>query len=618
MTDSQVLFKSNTPRPPVPGGESAPRCSKPDFLDIEGASVSPAFHEQPSSVRWAENLQNLLEDREGVKLFKKFLDLNEDAGQLDFIFACRGLKMVSAKDNKKIRHIVKTIYRHYISRNKVELPLPIKKEICDRIRKRNDNLNQQIFNEAENFVEKNLKEGAYRAFIRSDLYVQHVAQANSDSSSASSVPPRLLPPLPEGKELDTIHAAVDVLSMSMKNTSAYSRTSVTAHRKSDGVHVEDENEKKSNPYYCAYVPVSAQDSELQSLSSDALTDDTLSLTDSSLDCVRVAGDGGESRRRHFRRNQRFMQQYASLNKTAVGYLDIPRLRGPGKGNLAESNPAEFHKQLVERLNEYLRSSQGCKESERIVKAKLRNTEDSTKMNYSSDMSLMDSTNADDPQNILDEHVVRVFSGNAWQEKRKKELHEASLPTSFMHSLSFSAFHASHSSDSSEKHQKVHNVSKTKKPAADSDVSNLDNGQKVLQWMMDKDNVGHKSGENSDPSSQRKSHKSNSSTVIASQRSNTSTLNQHNSKKRPVSQQNFTVVGYFFADEEIPYKFTMPGQNITLAQIKHHIKKGPNCRFFVKKESSEFDVGIVNEEITDDNEPLPLFEGKIILTISKLD
>lgn len=97
-------------------------------------------------------------------------------------------------------------------------------------------------------------------------------------------------------------------------------------------------------------------------------------------------------------------------------------------------------------------------------------------------------------------------------------------------------------------------------------------------MMDKDNVGHKSGENSDPSSQRKSHKSNSSTVIASQRSNASTLNQHNnSKKRPISQQNNTIVGYFFADEEIPYKFTMPGQNITLAQIKNHIKKGPNCR-----------------------------------------
>lgn len=233
MTDSQVLFKSNTPRPPVPGGESAPRYSKPDFLDIEGASVSPAFHEQPSSVRWAENLQNLLEDREGVKLFKKFLDLNEDAGQLDFIFACRGLKMVSARDTKKIRHIVKTIYRHYISRNKIDLPIQIKKEICDRIRKRSDNLNQQIFNEAENFVEKNLKEGAYRAFIRSDLYVQHVAQTNSDSSSASSVPPRLLPPLPEGKELDTNNTAVDLLSVSMKKSS-YSRTSLTAHRKTDG------------------------------------------------------------------------------------------------------------------------------------------------------------------------------------------------------------------------------------------------------------------------------------------------------------------------------------------------------------------------------------------------
>lgn len=99
------------------------------------------------------------------------------------------------------------------------------------------------------------------------------------------------------------------------------------------------------------------------------------------------------------------------------------------------------------------------------------------MNYSSDISLVDPASADDPQNILDEHVVRVFSGNAWQEKRKKELHEASLATSFMHSLSFNAFHQSLSSDSSEKHQKTHSVSKTNKSAADSDVTNLDNGQK---------------------------------------------------------------------------------------------------------------------------------------------
>lgn len=38
----------------------------------------------------------------------------------------------------------------------------------------------------------------------------------------------------------------------------------------------------SYPAHVSYAPVSAQDSELQSLSSDALTDDTISVTDSSL------------------------------------------------------------------------------------------------------------------------------------------------------------------------------------------------------------------------------------------------------------------------------------------------------------------------------------------------
>jgi len=40
--------------------------------------------------------------------------------------------------------------------------------------------------------------------------------------------------------------------------------------------------KLAHPYHVSYAPVSAQDSELQSLSSDALTDDTMSYTDSSV------------------------------------------------------------------------------------------------------------------------------------------------------------------------------------------------------------------------------------------------------------------------------------------------------------------------------------------------
>ena len=40
--------------------------------------------------------------------------------------------------------------------------------------------------------------------------------------------------------------------------------------------------KLAHPYHVSYAPESAQDSELQSLSSDALTDDTLSYTDSSV------------------------------------------------------------------------------------------------------------------------------------------------------------------------------------------------------------------------------------------------------------------------------------------------------------------------------------------------
>ena len=40
------------------------------------------------------------------------------------------------------------------------------------------------------------------------------------------------------------------------------------------------------------------------------------------------------------------------------------------------------------------------------------------------------------------------------------------------------------------------------------------------------------------------------------------------------------------------------------------------RFYFKKVCDEFDSGIVHEEISSDNEVLPLFEGKVICKIER--
>lgn len=56
------------------------------------------------------------------------------------------------------------------------------------------------------------------------------------------------------------------------------------------------------------------------------------------------------------------------------------------------------------------------------------------------------------------------------------------------------------------------------------------------------------------------------------------------KKSPNSSANTSgstgeeiVIGYYFCQEPIPYKITVPGHNVTLAQFKHLIGRTGNYR-----------------------------------------
>ncbi|XP_067616002.1 axin-like isoform X3 [Eurosta solidaginis] len=92
------------PRPPVPGEES--RAKKM----IEGVADS-SRNSPPSYLNWARTLNHLLEDRDGVELFKKYVE--EEApvynDYLNFYFACEGLKQQT--DPERIKQIIGAIYR---------------------------------------------------------------------------------------------------------------------------------------------------------------------------------------------------------------------------------------------------------------------------------------------------------------------------------------------------------------------------------------------------------------------------------------------------------------------------------------------------------------------------
>jgi len=62
-------------------------------------------------MHWAENLHCLLDDSDGVELFRRYLEQESQrhADALNFWFACKGLKTHS--DPEKVTQLVKVIYR---------------------------------------------------------------------------------------------------------------------------------------------------------------------------------------------------------------------------------------------------------------------------------------------------------------------------------------------------------------------------------------------------------------------------------------------------------------------------------------------------------------------------
>ena len=72
----------------------------------------PGTSSPPSYLRWARNLNSLLEDPEGVRLFRRYLAQEgpSHADPLEFWFACNGLKN-QHPDPEKTTQLVKVIFR---------------------------------------------------------------------------------------------------------------------------------------------------------------------------------------------------------------------------------------------------------------------------------------------------------------------------------------------------------------------------------------------------------------------------------------------------------------------------------------------------------------------------
>lgn len=213
---------------------------------------SPHYSENgtPPHSKWAENLRFLLEDSEGVALFRDYMEHEMPGGseELQFWFACQGLRKTitnSTDLDHSISNIQKVIYKRYIRSDKVKcISKTVKRAIAEKVSCKNV-LDPTIFDAAQEEVEKSMQTHAYPGFLLSHYYLEYLqndtdSPKSSPSSGSDSARPvsqtGLLPVVHEDKELknEDIHLSFHMPVMN-KGTSAGKRAPSSSLRHAETV-----------------------------------------------------------------------------------------------------------------------------------------------------------------------------------------------------------------------------------------------------------------------------------------------------------------------------------------------------------------------------------------------
>ncbi|XP_026717106.1 axin-2 [Athene cunicularia] len=316
LPDPSSSFREDAPRPPVPGEEGEAPCPQlassflPKSQSFKAMPVPPAPRRNENGLgepegsaspdsplaRWTKSLHSLLGDQDGAYLFRTFLEREKCVDTLDFWFACNGFRQMDLKDTKTLR-VAKAIYKRYIENNSIvskQLKPATKTYIRDSIKKQQ--IDSIMFDQAQTEIQTVMEENAYQMFLTSDIYLEYVrsggenpAYMNSNGLGSLKVVCGYLPTLNEEEEWSCADFKNKILPSVVGLSSKTLR--VTANvRATETIENGYRSFKRNdpiNPYHVnsgyVFAPAtSANDSEI---SSDALTDDSMSMTDSSVDGI---------------------------------------------------------------------------------------------------------------------------------------------------------------------------------------------------------------------------------------------------------------------------------------------------------------------------------------------
>ncbi|CAH2037051.1 unnamed protein product, partial [Iphiclides podalirius] len=261
--------------------------------ETEGSSGSlPRSPASPPYMRWARSLHELLEDAEGVRLFRKYVSgaggLHVD--RLNFYFAVQGLRQES--EAAKIRQVVSAIYK-FLRKSQLAMPEELKQRVKQSL-KEGSVIEKTIFDHMEQEVTLAITETTYQAFLRSEAYVSYVSAATQPLSSPDTEPHHRdvatlgcgLATLHEGQELSAGAPARLTHDALLATQTRRLHSDAAPHRKRSvySAHVT----------YAGYCPASRQDSERASLSSGRTDSDAVSLSGSSVSRKRPSTTPHES------------------------------------------------------------------------------------------------------------------------------------------------------------------------------------------------------------------------------------------------------------------------------------------------------------------------------------
>uniref|UniRef100_A0A8C3FR81 Axin 2 n=1 Tax=Chrysemys picta bellii TaxID=8478 RepID=A0A8C3FR81_CHRPI len=447
LPDPSSNFREDAPRPPVPGEEGETPCQQPasSFVmksqSFKAMSISsnprrnedglgePEGSASPDSplARWTKSLHSLLGDQDGAYLFRTFLEREKCVDTLDFWFACNGFRQMDLKDTKTLR-VAKAIYKRYIENNSIvskQLKPATKTYIRDSIKKQQ--IDSIMFDQAQTEIQTVMEENAYQMFLTSDIYLEYVrsggenpAYINSNGLGSLKVVCGYLPTLNEEEEWSCVDFKNKILPSVVGLSSKTLRVTanVRATETAENGYRSFKRNDPINPYHVnsgyVFAPAtSANDSEI---SSDALTDDSMSMTDSSVDGIPPYRFGSK------KQLQREMHRSVKANGQ-VSLPHFPRTHRLPK-EMTPVEPATFAAELISRL-EKLKQEQETMDSleERLQQIKEEeekegselpantqtNREAATTQHQQHSLTLLPSGSyEEDPQAILDDHLSRVL------------------------------------------------------------------------------------------------------------------------------------------------------------------------------------------------------------------